>query len=414
MQTCGLVLPNYRIVGSLNYLIYETMSNPKKTYGVNDFLWNLAGFKRSIIAKCKVDKYHASVIGALLLMVGLYATIAWSFFFQTLAENPILTIAAGLFMGAFIIAFDRALIASMASGKANVFSLGFRLVLAILLGVFLSQPIILRLYAPEIKRESQILLDKKIAERKTELTAVYQNELTSMETQKADLQNQLDNKRNELALSEKDFKKEMDGTGGTKRYGYSTVAKQKETILQGHVTEYEQINSTNQPQITKLQADINSMNDKIYQEVEEYRAENKEFGTLIQAEALQSLLKKDKSGALTTRYYLLSFILTLIELSALIAKIFLKTPAYRSKVELMHEAATLEVATERELVLAKTKVYKEKAMESELNLTEQFFDRTQPVNDEKMETFVESWRTSKDGSYKNSWAKFKKTFFLLE
>lgn len=390
------------------------MSNPQKSYGINDFLWNLAGFKRSIIAKTKVDKFHASVIGALLLMVGLYATIAWSFFFQTLGGNIILTIAAGLFMGAFIIAFDRALIASMASGKANVFSLGFRLVLAILLGVFLSQPIILRLYAPEIKRESQILLDKKIAERKVELTAIYQNELNSLTSQKITLENQLNDQKNLVNQAEKDFKKEMDGTGGTKKYGYSTVSKQKEKILESHLGGWEQMNATHQPQITQLQNGINQINDKIFNEVEVYRNENKEFGTLIQAEALQSLLKKDTSGALTMRYYLLSFILTLIELSALIAKIFLKTPAYRSKVELMNESADLEINTQREILLARNKIYKEKALESELALTEQFFDKTQSVKDEKFETQLQDWRTSKELTYKNTWTRFKKTFFLLE
>lgn len=389
---------------------------PQKTtsYGIHHFLWNLAGFKRSIIAKCKVDKYHAAVIGALLLMVGLYATIAWSFFFQTLGGNPLLTIAAGLFMGAFIVAFDRALIASMASGKANVFSLGFRLVLAILLGVFLSQPIILKLYEPEIKREAAILMDKKIVERKAELTAVYQNELTSLEGQKTQLQTDLDNKRSIISQSEKDFKKEMDGTGGTKKYGYSTVSKQKEKILEGHLSEYEQMSTTHQPQIIQLQANINSINDKIFNEVEQFRAENKEMGTLIQAEALHSLLKKDASGSLTMRYYLLSFILTLIELSALIGKIFLKTPAYRNKVELMNETAELEIAAERELLLAKTKAYKEKAMESELGLTEAFFNKTQPVNEEKLDGLIEEWQNSKEVSYKNYWIKFKRTFFLLE
>lgn len=390
------------------------MSNPQKSYGINDFLWNLAGFKRSIIAKTKVDKFHASVIGVLLLMVGLYATIAWSFFFQTLGGNIILTMAAGLFMGAFIIAFDRALIASMASGKANVFSLGFRLVLAILLGVFLSQPIILRLYAPEIKRESQILLDKKIGERKVELTAIYQNELNSLTSQKITLENQLNDQKNLVNQAEKDFKKEMDGTGGTKKYGYSKVSKQKEKILESHLGGWEQMNATHQPQITQLQNGINQINDKIFNEVEVYRNENKEFGTLIQAEALQSLLKKDTSGALTMRYYLLSFILTLIELSALIAKIFLKTPAYRSKVELMNETADLEINTQREILLARNKIYKEKALESELALTEQFFDKTQSVKDEKFETQLQDWRTSKELTYKNTWTRFKKTFFLLE
>jgi hypothetical protein len=391
------------------------MPNPqKKPYGINDFLWNVAGFKRTIIAKTKIDKFHAAVIGALLLMVGLYATIAWSFFFQTLGGNIILTIVAGLFMGAFIIAFDRALIASMASGKANVFSLGFRLVLAILLGVFLSQPIILRLYAPEIKRESQILLDKKIAERKTELTAVYQNELNSLALQKSTLENQLMEQKNLVVQAEKDFKKEMDGSGGTKKYGYSTVSKQKEKILESHVGSLEQMNATHQPQIITLQNNINTINDKIFNEVEMYRSENKEFGTLIQAEALQSLLKKDTSGALTMRYYLLSFILTLIELSALIAKIFLKTPAYRSKIELINESADLEISTNREILLARNKMYKEKALESELMLTEQFFDKTQTVKDEKFETQLQDWRTSKELTYKNTWNRFKKAFFLLE
>jgi hypothetical protein len=391
------------------------MPNPqKKPYGINDFLWNVAGFKRTIIAKTKIDKFHAAVIGALLLMVGLYATIAWSFFFQTLGGNIILTIVAGLFMGAFIIAFDRALIASMASGKANVFSLGFRLVLAILLGVFLSQPIILRLYAPEIKRESQILLDKKIAERKTELTAVYQNELNSLALQKSTLENQLIEQKNLVVQAEKDFKKEMDGSGGTKKYGYSTVSKQKEKILESHVGSLEQMNATHQPQIITLQNNINTINDKIFNEVEMYRSENKEFGTLIQAEALQSLLKKDTSGALTMRYYLLSFILTLIELSALIAKIFLKTPAYRSKIELINESADLEISTNREILLARNKMYKEKALESELMLTEQFFDKTQTVKDEKFETQLQDWRTSKELTYKNTWNRFKKAFFLLE
>lgn len=73
------------------------MPDSQKTYRLNDFLWNIAGFKRSIIAKTKVDKYHAAVIGALLLMVGLYATIAWTFFFQTL-EFCFLGFQAGKFV----------------------------------------------------------------------------------------------------------------------------------------------------------------------------------------------------------------------------------------------------------------------------------------------------------------------------
>lgn len=390
------------------------MSAKQKTYGFNDFLWNIGGFKRSIISKCKIDKYHASVIGALLLMVGIYATIAWSFFFQTLSDNPLLVLGAGLFMGTFIVAFDRALIASMASGKTNFISLGFRLMLAILLGVFLSQPIILKLYQPEIKREAAILMDKKIAERKTELTLVYQPEINSYEIQKLNLENELNQKRDAVSQAEKDFKKEMDGTGGTRKYGYSTVSKQKEAILNAHMAELEQINAVHTPQIQSLQEKLNGIQHKIYEEVEQYRKENMEMGTLIQAEALQSLIKKDESGTLKGRYYLLSIILTLIELSALIAKIFLRTPAYRHQVELLNEAAELELSGKREIMLAQMGKYKEKALESELKLTEEFFDKTQPVNDEKLEGMIANWRNEGEGAYKTYWQQFKRRFLLLE
>ena len=138
-------------------------------------------------------------------------------------------------------------------------------------------------------------------------------------------------KRQLLNHAETDFKTEMDGSGGTKRWGYNIVSQQKEKIFKQHLEEYQKTADTLQPKIATIQEKINEINTKIAKEFEDFKQSNTAFGTLIQVEALQSLLTKDKTGSLRMRYYLLVFILALIELSALIAKMLYGTRSYKSK-----------------------------------------------------------------------------------
>lgn len=103
---------------------------------LNRFFWAISGHQREIIAETKVDNYRATIVGAILLMVGIYASLAWTFFFSTVLESFIPAIICGLFAGFFILLFDRALICSISYGKRNIWALGFRFLLALILGVF--------------------------------------------------------------------------------------------------------------------------------------------------------------------------------------------------------------------------------------------------------------------------------------
>jgi len=103
----------------------------------NQMLWKIAGFKKDIIKDCKADGHHATMIGILLVVIGIYACIAWSIFFSSVVGEWLFAIPLGLFMGLFIFFLDRALISSLAKSKQNVSfqylaSAGFRLLLAIL------------------------------------------------------------------------------------------------------------------------------------------------------------------------------------------------------------------------------------------------------------------------------------------
>ena len=381
-------------------------------FSVKEYLWNLAGFKKSIIQQCKVDEYHVTIIGLLLLLVGVYATVAWTFFFQTVTDNMVVAVFGGLFMGAFIVSFDRALIASLATGKANALSLGFRLMLALLLGIFLSQPMILKFYEPEINREAEILMDQKILERKAELQNIYESELTTLEDQRVAMSDQLQGKQELLITAEEDFKTEMDGSGGTGRWGYNTVAQQKEKVLVRHQKEYDEMRADYLPQIALLQEQTDVIEKKITVDTETYRNENDRFGTLILAESLKSLIDKDESNTLKNRILLLTIILTMIELSALIAKLLFKTNSYHSAAKLIYEEEVSRSQVEKEIVLSKLKTFKERTLDNELQLIQDFFDKSKTVNDQKLDGLMEDWSASEDGRYKEYWKKFKETLTI--
>lgn len=410
------ILPS--IFGMDNTQIQTTLSDRKtmdsKNNPIASFLWNLSGFKKDIISTSRVDSYHATIIGTLLCMVGLYASLAWTFFFQTMTTQIWMPVIAGVFMGMFILCFDRALIASLSAGNTNIYSIGFRLLLSALLGIFLAQPMILKFYEHDITREAQILVDKKNQERKKELESIYTFEMNQLSQQKKEYEQQLKNKADLMIQAQTDFTNEMDGSGGTGRWGYHTVSREKEKILTKHREEYESLRDTIFPKITDIQKKIDAVHDKIAADFESYRENNTAFGTLIQAEALESLLTKDKTGTLRTRYYLLAVILALIELSALIAKMLFQTKSYRSKVNQITETEVKKAEHDKEITLAKLDEYKKQALDHELAILHKFFNETKDVNQKKLDEMVSDWKSDGNTTYKDVWELYKKKFMIHE
>jgi hypothetical protein len=128
-----------------------------------------------------------------------------------------------------------------------------------LLGVFLSQPIILKLYEPEIKREAFILIDKKNQERKMELEKIYSIEVQTLKERQALIINSLDNKQKQLLTNEQAFKQEMDGSAGTGRWGYNSVSQKKEGIYKKDMLEYEQLKQQFAPELKRINARLDSI-----------------------------------------------------------------------------------------------------------------------------------------------------------
>jgi hypothetical protein len=369
-------------------------------------LWNLSGHQKEIISRTEVDRYKAEIVGSLLLMVGVFASLAWTFFFSTVIPNIWISALCGIVAGFFILLFDRALICSLSYGNKNIWALSFRFALALLLGVFLSQPIILKLYEPDIRREAAILIDKKNQERKSELEKVYTSELELLKISRDRIYNSLDEKHKQLVVNEEAFKKEMDGSAGTGRWGYNTVSQKKEAIYLKDLDEYKNMVTKSDPELKWINARLDSLQTKIDMQFSQYARINETQGFLIQAEALQSLLNKDETHTLRNRYILLLVILTLIELSALISKLILNTSSYAKKVELRIEEEIHHSEIDKELSYNKLDTYKRLTLEREQKTIEVFFEKTHAINEKKVNEIIEEWAGSKEQGYKEAWASF--------
>jgi hypothetical protein len=370
---------------------------------INRILWAISGHQREIIAATKVDNYRATIVGAILLMVGIYATMAWTFFFSTVMDSVLTALIGGLFAGFFILLFDRALICSISYGKRNIWALGFRFLLALILGVFLSQPIIMKLYEPDIKREAAILVDKKNQERKKELEQLYSSEIAALQNRRNDLNALLLDKKNQLLANEEAFKKEMDGSGGTGRWGYNTVSQKKESIYKKDLAELEELKAQAQPEIKKIDSRLDTIQADVNNQLGSFVKATQNQGFLIQAEALQSLLTNDKTHTLRNRYFLLMIILTLIELSALISKLILETGSYGKKVEYILNREIKETETDNEIFTNKMEKYKKHVLERESAMVDDFFEQTNPVQQKKMNDIVNGWDKTGSQTYHNTW-----------
>lgn len=380
------------------------------TNPVAKFLWNVAGFQSDIIKETKVDGFHASIIGVLLIIVGAYAALAWTFFFQTVSTSWWPAVLGGVFMGFFIVSFDRALIASMASGKISAFSVIFRLVLATLLGVFLAQPMILKFYEKDINREAQILIDLKNQERKVVLEGTYAQNLDELKAQQNTLQSQIDAKEEVVRSAEQDLRAEMDGSGGTGKRGYAQISKQKERLLNVNRTEYTDLLSVNSAQIDKIQTRIDSVQANLAADFDDFKANNKASGTLIKVEALQSLLNKDETGTLKSRYYLLVLILALIELSALIAKLLFSMDSYKAKVKYLAQQDLAELEDAQSRLKRQQEIINQEVEVLDSESSRAFFAKAKATNDRLVDEMLLDWQKEPTSTFKQILLRFRRQF----
>lgn len=203
---------------------------------VTRFLWWLATVDPTVLKECGPEKERYRIIGVSVLVTWLFATLAWGYFFSTITNDDMVIYPLALFFGFAILAIDRNLIAAMGKStqrNGNGFlPVVFRLALAVTIGLFLSQPIILMLFKKDINTQIELNKEKKLQTYRQKLIDLNAPLVARYQTEVATLQKQLKEADDQVKYYKDSYIKETDGTGGSGKIGEASVARVKRSAYQ--------------------------------------------------------------------------------------------------------------------------------------------------------------------------------------
>jgi hypothetical protein len=236
---------------------FASPENQFEPSSFDSFLWWLATAEKELIRDCVVDRNRYRIVGISVLATWLFATLAWTYFFATSVDSPLIYIGMGLFMGFVILSIDRTLIKGISRANKNkVLPLLFRGMLAITIGSFMAQPAILYLFDKEIKLQTSLDNEGRKMAKRQELEKLYEGQLSSLTTQQKSIEKSLVAKYAEVDSARSNFLAETDGSGGSGKVGISTIALAKKKEYDKLESDYQVLKSTSQPKLDSLQFQV--------------------------------------------------------------------------------------------------------------------------------------------------------------
>lgn len=374
------------------------------------FLWWLATAEKELITDSVVDRNRYRIIGMSVLATWIFATLSWCYFFSTFTESGFMYVPLGAFMGFVILCIDRALIKGINKfNKKKWMSLLFRGMLAITIGTFMAQPVVLFMFDKEITMQASLDNEKRKQTKRTELEKLYAGRKTELQKQQSEITSQLVLSENKVADARKEFLAETDGSGGTGKVGIAKIALAKKAEYEKLDAAYKEMQNLEQPKLAAIEKELATIEAGMGTEQTAFTQYLKN-GFLTRSEALVNLLKG--STALQWRYFLIVAILMLIELMPVIAKMLIPTGSYDEKVylrdQLEKDMAAFNTQKEKEL----KELYNRLAFESNSKTIEVFFAQKQEDNRQKITELSHNWKKNEHQEIDSYWERMKKDVLM--
>ena len=371
-----------------------------------EFLWWLSTAEKEILVDSVVDRNRYRIIGMTVLATWAFASFTWTYFFSTIVDSTLIAVVLGLFMGFIILTIDRALIKGITKFNKRKFTpLLFRGLLALTIGTFMAQPAVLYMFDKEIKLQASLDNEKKKQLKRQELDILYKNQKDELVKQKESIKKDLTAKYEAVAKARENFLAETDGSGGTGKIGLKEIAIAKRNEYQKLDGEYQALLKEQQPRSDSAEAALKEIDNKIKTAEADFTTYFND-GFLTRIEALNNILKNN--SALQFRYYLIVFILMLIELMPVIAKTMLPSGSYDEKVMLREEMeidiANINIRKEQQL----KELYNQMAFDNDADAIRSFFSLTKEDRNEKMQAFSKKWKEENHQTFDGLWEKMKK------
>lgn len=370
--------------------------------GMTRFLWWLAAADADILKECRTEKERYRIIGISVFVTWMFATLAWGYFFSTIVNDDLVVLGLALFFGFAILSIDRTLIAAMSrtNGNMKVMPVIFRLVLAVTIGLFISQPVVLMLFKKDIDAQLELSKQTKLDAYREQLVKLNAGQVAALQQSMDQGKQQLAQKAAELKVYKDGYIKETDGTGGSGRIGESDIARVKKSVYLKSEEELQAMQRAWEPQQQQLQAQMARMHsvDSLKETVYMSTLTN---GFLAQIEALHDLT--ETHPPVKQRYRLIVFIITLIEVMPLLSKILMPKGEYDEKLGAATAQGVAAARLQKDAGEELLEHYQAAALAADKETIDHLFESTRDLRREQADDLVKDWRSRENAQYQQLW-----------
>ncbi|MGN6491110.1 MAG: DUF4407 domain-containing protein [Agriterribacter sp.] len=354
------------------------------------FLWWMAAADPQLMKDCGPDKFRYSVIGYTVMATWIFATLAWGYFFSTLFNDILIVLPAALFFGFVILTIDRGLIAGLNStgGKNKWLSLSLRLVLALTIGFFISQPVVLMLFEKDINAHLPVVKEKKIIAYTKQIRDENEVELQNARAEINRIRNEQKAKEQEIQDLKNAYIRETDGTGGSGKIGEYTIARVKKMAYLKAEEDMTTWKRNTQPALDSALLREKRTEASIQSGIAEF-GKGLSDGFLTRIETLDDLMLTHPP--VKYRYRLVIMLIMMIELMPLLTKLMMPSGLYEEKVQDAVLEKKLAWLNEKAALKEVEKEFFEKAAATDLLLQQEIMAE------------MDAWRRKEAAQAFNQW-----------
>jgi hypothetical protein len=382
-------------------------TNPKlpASERLSRFLWWCAGTVPETLGMYPTEKAKYEGIGGAVLTTGILAFLSGFYaIYTTIATGPfriLLAIGFGVIWGLAIFNLDRYIVSSLRkptdSGipwkrrlAATWLPVIPRLGLAIVIGITVSKPLELRLFHNAIAGQSEINRDRAVAAKRASLTE--STRLNELRLELAGINQGIDAAENQARRVEDDFRKEADGTGGSRRYGYSDVARIKEAAA----VQARQLATETRSKLEQRQQQVQSEMDKLTAEIERQMTAFRQSLTgdfLTKMTALSELTSSSRSVWWISAF--VTFLIIGIEITPVLVKLLSPVGPYDVKLDAMNSVETAETFLKRDTASRIAVHHYELVEKAERQADDEFLDIRTNLASGELDRKAQQWKKAR-------------------
>jgi hypothetical protein len=317
-------------------------------------LWWCAGVVPEVLRQYPTERAKYEGIGGAVLTTGVLAFFSGFYaIYTTLASGSyavITSIGFGLLWGLAIFNLDRYIVSSLRKPthpevrwrqrmRETWLPALPRIGLAVLIGITLSKPLELRLFQNAIAGQAAINQEQAVSTKRAGL--IQSSSLGALDTDLKDINDAVALSDARARALEDEFLRESDGTGGSRRYGYSEVARVKETAA---VEARKQVAAL-QERLRQVQGQRDQVDAQINQQVAGFRVGlSDDFLTKMRA-------LSDLAASSSAVWWISTFVVLLIigvEITPVVVKLLTPIGSYDVKLDAINSVENNEALLKRD------------------------------------------------------------------